>query len=471
MKRKKTGLVIVILSIFVFGLAYFAQTFFIGREGKVAGEQAEVGKISLDELKRKIGPEVEYSIDRNTSQLTFMSAKKGEIPLPFKKLFSNDPTATAKYFMQEYGRYFGLEKPSRELLFVKKKEDERGMNHVLYNQEYKDVPVFGAQAVVHLKKDNSVSSASAKFLHGVSLETKPKISQKRAVREAEKYWEDWGNAGRPKTSKSKLFVFNKNLVEGRKSGASHLVWMVELIGEKGEGREYFFINARDGSFAYHLSGRRDTTRIIYDGNSGSYVLARLEGAGPTGTADVDNAYDLLSNVHSYFATKFGRNGANKQGGLGDNGYYLEYTDAEADVRVDNIPVYTPKCPNSFFNADIYGTYITFCDGTVVSDIFGHEYQHGASYFSILDADGQPYGLTYSGEPGALEEGYANIFGEAFEQFNLGSADWQTGEGSSLGTIFNFSDPGSINLGYGPYPAKTFDPGFYCGTGDNGGRNH
>lgn len=464
--KKRSGRKIVAAAgifFFVLGLVLLSQTFF-NRRGKVAGEQIENSGNSLDELKRKIGPGVEYSADRNTGVLTFLAAGKGKIPLPFEKLFSLKPEMAADYFLQEYGKYFGLSKPAKELIYVGKKSDERKMNHVLYNQKYESIPVFGAQAIIHLNSDNSVSSASANFLPNVVSETKPKISPKRAVKEAGKYWQDWRDRGDFEAAKPKLYIFNKGLVENERSGINYLVWLVEIFAKERDNREYFFISARDGSFVYHLTGRRDINRNVYDGNSGSHVLARSEGQAATGITDVDNMYDILGDIHNYFSVKFGRNGANKQGGLGD-GTYSPYADTDAHVRIDNVE---SGCPTAFFD----NSSINFCSGEAVTDVAGHEYTHGVSYHSILNAYGQPWGLNYTGESGAIEEAYASIFGETFEQFRKGSTDWQLGEDSNVpgyqSVSFSLSDPGSIDAGYGPYPAKTSDSGFYCGEDDYGG---
>lgn len=462
---KKIAAVAIIL-VFVLGLAYFRQTFFV-RKGIIAGEENQNSGANLEGLKNKIGPDVEYSLDPNTGLLTFIAAKKEEIPLPFKKLFSLKPEMAARYFMQEYGKYFGLENPSRELIYAGKKSDEKMMSHVAYNQKYGGVPIFGAQAIVHLGEDNSVKSANAKFIPNVFSETQPKISAKRAVKEAGKYWGDLGNRGDKgslQSSKPQLYIFNKGLLENKKGDINYLVWMVKICGKERGGCEYFFINARDGSFVYHLSGRRDISRNVYDGNSGSYVLARSEGQGATGINDADNIYDILDSVQAYYSTKFSRNGANKLGGLGD-GLSSPYANTDAYVRIDNVEA---GCPTAFFD----GYSVKFCSGEAVTDIAGHEYQHGVSYHSVLDAYGQPWGLDYAGESGAIEEAYASIFGETFEQFRKGSVDWQLGEDSNVpgyGSVsFSLSNPQSIDIGYGPYPAKTSDSGFYCGADDYGG---
>ncbi|MDI6778346.1 MAG: M4 family metallopeptidase [Patescibacteria group bacterium] len=461
MKKKKNSAKIIIALILVFGLATVCRTFFI-EKGMIAGEESKSVGADIEELKNKLGPGIEYSVDKNTGALSFISAKDRKIPLTFEKPLSADPTVAAKYFMQEYGKYFGLSVPAKELVFAGKKSDGKKMNHVAYIQKRKNVPIFGAYGIVHLKEDNSVSSASANFLPGIVSETRSKISQNRAKKEAEKYWQDWGYGEKPQISKPKLFVFNKGLVENKKSNFNYLVWMVEVFGKEKGGHEYFFIDALNGSFVYHLAGTRNLNRNVYDGNSGALVLSRSEGQGAIGTADIDNAYDYLSGAHSYYQNNFGRDGANKLGGLGD-GSASAYTNTDAYVRIDNVPNTALLCPNAWY--DYYS--IKFCSGELTTDILGHEYMHGVEYYSVLWG-GLPWGLNYTGESGAMSEAYADFFGSVTENSIEGVNDWMIGEDSILGFSRRLDDPGSVNDGWGPYPGKMSDSGFYCGESDYGG---
>lgn len=461
MKRNKIILTVFAAIFVALCLVFFYQIFFAPR-GEVAGDKTKNLSADIEELKNRLGSGATCSVSKNTGALSFLSGGEENIPLPLEKLVSVEPAMAAKYFMQEYGRYFGLSKPANELLFSGSRSDGKKMNHVAYVQKYKGIPVFGTYGLVHLRGDNSVSSASAKFLPNIVSETHPKISRSRARKEAEKYWDDWDNQGRPEAGKPKLLVFNKGLIENKKSDLFNLVWMVELWNKEKGGHEYFFIDARDGGLAYHLSGTRSFTRNIYDGNSGANVLWRTEGQGATGTADVDNAYDFFLGAHNYFQNSFGRNGANGQGGLGD-GYTNLYTDTDAYVRMDNVASKSFSCPNAWY--DFYS--IKFCSGEMAADILGHEYGHGVAYHSVL-YNNWPWGFDYTGESGAIEEGYADIFGELIENSIKGSNDWIIGAESASGTSRNLIDPGSLNIGLGPSPGKMSDSGFYCGSEDYGG---
>ena len=73
------------------------------------------------------------------------------------------------------------------------------------------------------------------------------------------------------------------------------------------------------------------------------------------------------------------------------------------------------------------------------DIVGHEFTHGVIQHT---AD-----LRYSGESGALNESFADIFGEMSEFFARGKCDWQAGRQVALSNrvrFRSFRDPNSVN---------------------------
>src|SRR5437763_17110553 len=58
------------------------------------------------------------------------------------------------------------------------------------------------------------------------------------------------------------------------------------------------------------------------------------------------------------------------------------------------------------------------------DVIGHELTHGVTPFEA--------GLTYSGQPGALNESFSDVFGSLVKQWKLkqpaNKADWLIGKG-------------------------------------------
>ncbi|NNM48034.1 protealysin inhibitor emfourin [Knoellia koreensis] len=185
---------------------------------------------------------------------------------------------------------------------------------------------------------------------------------------------------------------------------------------------------------------------------------RGEGDPVTGDEAADEAYDGLGATWQLYATAYGRDS------LDDKGLPLLAT-----VH------YGRNYDNAFWD----GTQMVFGDGdgqvfnrfTVAVDVIGHELTHGVTELTA--------GLTYQGQPGALNESVSDVFGSLVRQQLLGQsadeADWLIGAGlftpqvkgvalrsmKAPGTAYD--DP---QLGKDPQPA-TMD-GYVETTDDNGG---
>jgi len=215
----------------------------------------------------------------------------------------------------------------------------------------------------------------------------------------------------------------------------------------------------------------------YDWVTG-YTYGRSEGQPIRGanpyllTTDTDDLYDILGWIDSYYTGEFSRNGANNSGGIGD-GSSTYPTESTTGLTYIDYFYLSPddylSCPNAFFNGL---NSIHFCQGYTSIDITGHEYAHAVNYYSVLNSSGDPAGLTYAYEPGALNESNSDVFGEALEYYINGSNDWLIGEDLAEGASRSMSDPASYtyNLGSGdvPYPDRFNSSNLYCGDSDGGG---
>jgi Zn-dependent metalloprotease len=431
----------------------------------------EGNRFGLEDLREKAGKDAKYSVDRNTGKVTFLSEGKAKsLPFNLQKMAKAEPSAAAGQFMKEYGGYFGLDDSAKELKILDKEKDDLGMIHISYNQIYQDVPVFGAQAIVHVKKDLSVSSANGKLVPDISLKTNPDLSQKEAEEKAGESWKKQFDGGEYQVKKTTLYIFNKGLAENKKDDKNYLTWQVELASTDQKKHEFYFIDAGNGKLVFQITGIKNAIhRHVYDCTWGSCVMDYLysgyyygrsegqavRGANPVnGGTDVDNLYDITNSMHNYLSSKFSRNGGNNLGGIGD-GVYAAAANTESFAYID--PMNWTACPNAFFS----GYDINFCKGFVSTDIVGHEYGHGIVSFSV------PGDLTYYGESGALNEGYADIFGEALENYRSGSNDWLMGAsinvGGLTGPFRNLQNPAALSD-----PDRFYSSNFYCGTSDNAG---
>ncbi|AUI69956.1 M4 family metallopeptidase [Beggiatoa leptomitoformis] len=153
---------------------------------------------------------------------------------------------------------------------------------------------------------------------------------------------------------------------------------------------------------------------------------------------VSAAYNI-SEVYDYFLQKQERNSINGQGGS-----------IIGIVRVGE------NYDNAFWN----GSAMYFGDArpyAASSDVVGHELTHGVVEYSA--------GLVYEGQSGALNEAFADIFGEMTQTRTQGQPDWIIG-GQELGvTIRSFTNPEAYDQ---PSTMSSYQTLPNTEDGDNGG---
>ena len=140
-------------------------------------------------------------------------------------------------------------------------------------------------------------------------------------------------------------------------------------------------------------------------------VVRAEGAGPTGDAATDEAYDGLGATWALFHDAYGRDSLD-----------------DAGLALDATVHYGRDYDNAFWD----GARMVFGDGdgsvferfTVAVDVIGHELTHGVTEKTA--------GLVYQGQSGALNESLSDVFGSLVKQRVLGQdaagADWLIGAG-------------------------------------------
>jgi len=208
-------------------------------------------------------------------------------------------------------------------------------------------------------------------------------------------------------------------------------------------------------------------RIVYDAKNGSSLpgtIVRKEGDPPVADVAVNEAYDGSGATYDLYKNFYQRNSIDNNGMRLDStvhfqkGYDNAFWDGEQMVYGDgdeNLPV-SERLFNRF---------------TIAIDVIGHELTHGVTQFEAK--------LTYSQQPGALNESMSDVFGSLVKQYTLNQtadqADWIIGAGlltenvNGVG-IRSMKAPGTAYndpvLGKDPQPAHMKD---YVNTiSDNGG---
>jgi Zn-dependent metalloprotease len=202
-------------------------------------------------------------------------------------------------------------------------------------------------------------------------------------------------------------------------------------------------------------------RNVYDAKHEEQLpgaLVRKEGDPPSSDVAVNEAYDGAGATYDLYHKIYRRNSVDDRG-----------------LRLDSTVHYGQNYDNAFWN----GQQMVYGDGdnsifnrfTISIDVIGHELTHGVTQYEA--------GLVYSGQSGALNESFSDVFGSLVKQYKLGQtadkADWLIGQGlltskikgvalrsmKAPGTAYN--DP---VLGKDPQPANMKN--YVKTSSDNGG---
>ena len=187
-------------------------------------------------------------------------------------------------------------------------------------------------------------------------------------------------------------------------------------------------------------------------------LVRGETDAPVADAAVNEAFDGLGATFDFYAEVLGRSSIDGRG-----------------ERLDASVHFGRAYDNAFWN----GREMVFGDGdgklfqgfTRCLEVIGHELTHG-----VIDTEAA---LVYEGQPGALNESFADVMGVLVKQWKLGQtvgqASWLVGEGLLAPGVHgvalrSMKAPGTAyddrRLGKDPQPAKM--KGYVETEEDNGG---
>jgi len=202
-------------------------------------------------------------------------------------------------------------------------------------------------------------------------------------------------------------------------------------------------------------------RTVYDAHSTEELpgtRVRGENDRPAGDVAADEAFDGAGRTYDFYRAVFERNSIDGRG-----------------MRLDS----TVHFGRHFDNAQWNGRQMVYGDGdgklfqrfTKCLDIIGHELTHGVTQFTA--------NLAYSGQSGALNEHFSDVFGILVKQFALkqtaAKADWLIGAGIFTAKVHgaavrSMKSPGSAYddpvIGKDPQPAHMRD--YQHSRSDNGG---
>jgi bacillolysin len=179
----------------------------------------------------------------------------------------------------------------------------------------------------------------------------------------------------------------------------------------------------------------------------------------------------MEKADAYFSSHFGRagHGPNANGVDIDVHFPHDFNDGEGNPNPFNASyTYDPVGNDDIHIGQGFGE--TIADIYASPDVMGHEYQHGVDAYRAS--------LDYEGESGALDESFADIFGEAIERFIRGTNDFkimnEVRRNGAMRSMISPNNPGGTlyENNYGTYQPDRYNGFYWKNTtnlnDDNGG---
>jgi Zn-dependent metalloprotease len=361
----------------------------------------------------------------------------GQIGLLLPEAGSGDPQRTARALFDRYPKLFGTADSPRQLTVLRTDVSSGSprTRHVVFQQMLGTVPVYGCQLRVHLSPALAIRSVSGTYLRDPQVSLEVKVSEAQAISrlalEAASGHERQRVSAGKMTSRG-LVVFPSVLAPG--GGAiNHLAWWIVIP------KWHYFVSAESGRIVYRITAEQET-RLTYDANqatSGETLDVRdgmVVASG--GSPDVDSVSTdaTVASFETFLLSLFGWRSWDDHGS--DDISVVDYPEA-----------------NAFWSNDDHR--VRFGRNFTTSEIIGHEFTHG-----IVEATA---GLQEVGEPGALNESFADVIGKL--AFPGSPPDWisRHNDGTS---IRNLADPiiGRYSL-LSNFPVDHFSVHSNCGIGN------
>jgi len=370
---------------------------------------------------------------------TFLAGSLGSLDT------SKDLGMEAVAFLRDFSTIELRATGEEELSILRTTRDDLGYVHVRIQQRINGLAVVGAQMIVHGDAlTGEVYSVNGRFVASAGLEQKADLGAEEALEVAAK---EAGIFGTAVDEPELVYVLGSD-------EKAHLAWRtrVEYRSPQGQEIDDLFADAANGQLlARHPKVFRAKAWKTYDGENDVFLPGTLVCSNNQSCSDSieQNVHDAASDVYDYYAAKFNRNSWNGSGAV-----------------VTSTVHHGPGVVSAVWS----GAQMVFGDGDGIEsgplgnslDVVAHEFTHGVTQ--------EESDLIYSGESGALNEAWSDIFGAATEAWidgGISANTWMLGEDSWTPSI-----PGDAHR-YMNHPtldgvSRDFYPERYTGTDDGGG---
>ncbi len=435
------------------------------------------GKPYLVNTKNELqGLKIHWSKKRNTP--TNISGFDKNIKLT--KTQNIKASETALSFIEKNKELFRLKNPKQELIVQKTLKDKLGKTHVKFTQQYRGIPFWNGEIVVHTNPNGNIYYINAQYYKTpFGIDLKYRISNKQAILIAKQNLE----TKIPITkldAETKKFLHYRDITATKyiwydNNNKNHLVWHVQIRPNIRD-NWYYFIDAKTGEILEHynatnfdgpltatatdLNGIKQTIHV-YNDNGKSYMIDASRDMWQNGQTDILNdpkgailtidarQKDLTKDTKLYHVTTTTSEwndpvsvSAHYNAGI----VYEYYKNTHGRNSIDNqgstilSVIHVTDNGESMANAYWNGAFMIYGDGgnsflplAGALDVSGHEMTHGVIQHTVA--------LEYKFQSGALNESLADVFGAMVDKDN-----WLLGEDVTKtsfipsGALRNMEDP-------------------------------
>jgi Zn-dependent metalloprotease len=372
-----------------------------------AAEKAEPSLLA--QMRDQAQGSVAVSKEAATGKAGFVRADRDLMP---ERSATDKASAAAKAtaYLDKYAPVFGAR--SSELRQTRVEADNLGWT-VVYDQQYRGLPVFGSTLKANIDRQGDLTSVAGFAAPDLDLSTTPAHSADEAATRAVntvKAKPPTSEEGKPantsglRADSTQLVVYRDGAVKGE-AGPARLAYQVDVSNvtqTSGTIHDVLFLDATTLKPVNRYSAINDALdRRLYtvtdDGGTPDDVsddsLAERWREGdplpkPGLDQDENNMVRSAGEIYNLYKNLAGRDSFDGEGGR------MLMVHNRADL-----------CPNASWN----GQYTSFCPGVYDDDTVAHEWSHAYTEYTS--------GLIYQWQSGALNESMSDVFGETVDLLN------------------------------------------------------
>ncbi|MUK87623.1 peptidase M4 family protein [Ornithinibacillus sp. L9] len=373
--------------------------------------------------------------------------EKSNVPIFVKEKhaekYASSNTTNAVDYLSKHETKLGIKNPQANLNVKTIQEDELGMTHIRFQQMKNNVPVDGAEIIVHFNKDHEVVGVNGHYNKNAeieSLSTNASVQAEDALKVAKSAVQAPVELSYEPSSELVVYPFEEQ---------NNLVYKVNLtfLGDE-PGNWFVFVDANTGEVVDKYNALLHTEDIkkkhhkgVGEGVHGDlrhiHTTQEVTSGGATTFKLYDESHENLEGIYT-FDHNTGEIFENDNSSWMDEyqspavdahfnsetvyEYYLDEHDRNSlddnGMAIISYVHYGTDYNNAFWN----GRHMTYGDGdgefmvplSAGLDVAAHEMTHGVITHTA--------NLQYRFQSGALNESFADVFGALIDE-----DDWEMGE--------------------------------------------